>query len=225
MNLATDYLIRSSNGRQVLVLRGADPPTMTAGGGGWETVERPRRTAFVQWTNPVPYQMTVPILFDGFAKNRNLESDISAVNQMKMSPGDLIPPPTLQIDGALPVKGATWVITDIDWGTNVIWSAKDGRGYRLRQDAVLQLLQFVAEDRLAFNGGVPKGATQPYTVKDGEDLQSVAKKHYGDAGQAKTIAKANGIRDPKTVKAGTKLKIPPSTKPTTNPFAPPYWLK
>jgi nucleoid-associated protein YgaU len=47
-----------------------------------------------------------------------------------------------------------------------------------------------------------------HTLTDGDSLQSVAYKNYGDATRWRTIAEANGIDDPLTLRRGSQLSIP-----------------
>lgn len=221
MKPARQYLFRSSEGESVLVFRGTNAAKMVGGGGGWDTVARPRRAAITQWNGRDPYAMDVPVLFDGWRDNDNVEPDIARLNQMQMGKprktGPDSPPPTVQIDGAVPIKGATWVITSIDWGDNVIWHPQGDDGYRLRQDAVVHLLQFVAEERLAISAA-KLSPGQLYTTKEGDTLIDVAKKYYGDARKAKVIGRANKIRNVhKKLKKGTHLKIPTPMKHTAHP--------
>lgn len=51
--------------------------------------------------------------------------------------------------------------------------------------------------------------TKHYILKQGDSLWSIAYKEYGDAGLWRPIAEANNIYDPKKLKSGTKLVIPP----------------
>jgi|SRR5215469_6028550 len=207
------YRIRSSSGVVIKVLRGSAAPQITGGGARYDTIQRPRRNGQIQWTGDDPYTMDVPILFDGWDQEivsmRNVERDIQQVNNMMHSPGAWVAPVTIKITGAVPVKGGTWVITGIDYGDMVIWDTdKHGKGYRMRQDAVLHLLQFLPETVLRLN--TKAGTTIPHVVKAGETLQSIANR-------AKTtpaaIKKANNIRDPKSIKAGQRLLVPvPSLK-------------
>jgi hypothetical protein len=206
------YLIRASSGVSVLVRRGDGLPQITGGGARFNTINRPRRKSIVQWDGDDPYTMDVPVMFDGWSTGKygmtstSIEADVARVNQMRQSPGDLVPPVQVFVDGAVPVKGATWVITGIDWGTATIWQAdKFGRGYRLRQDAVLHLLQYVAETDLKLNR-MPAMTTR-YRVKTQESLDHIA----AQSGVSTSAIKiANGIRDGKTVKTNQILYIPPS---------------
>ena|SRR5215831_2753122 len=202
------YIFRSlPTGPQVMVMRGESPPQITGGGAKWNTIERPRRTSMVQWTGNDPYTMDVSIMIDGWADNRSVENDVARINQMFHSPADLSPPRPIAIDGAVPVKGARWIITGIDWGDRTIWVPdQKGKGYRQRQDAVLHLLQFIPETVL--NKLQPTTGLKIHTVKAKETVRTIARKH---GVTTHDIKKANNIRDVKVVKPGQKIKVPPSS--------------
>jgi hypothetical protein len=200
------YTFTASNGLKVRVLRGDGAPKMVGGGGGWELVKRPRRVSLTQWQGRDPYAMDVPVMFNSVGDDGNVETAISTLNQMQVGK-DNVPPPTVEIEGGVPIKSAKWVITSIDWGDNVIWEAtRSGKYVRLRQDAVVHLVQFVQEDRLAR----PRATAAPrkHVYRKGETLRGIAQKFYKDASKWKVIANANGIRDPSHIKDGTALKIP-----------------
>lgn len=211
------YTFRSSKGTSVTVLRGDGAPVMTGGGGGWVTEDRPRRVSLTIWNGRAPYAMDVPILFDGYSTGRSQEDAISILNQMQMGK-DLEAPPTVEIIGGVPVKGISWVLEpDISWGNSeedVIWHTGDnGKEYRLRQAAVVHLLQHNPEDRLKIlNKGKLPGAPRLYTVRQGDDLRSISQKMYGTPTRWKEIQAANGkiLRDPKAITklVGKKIRIP-----------------
>jgi hypothetical protein len=52
------------------------------------------------------------------------------------------------------------------------------------------------------------GGLKVHTLTDGDSLQSVAYKNYGDATRWRTIAEANGIDDPLALRRGHQLSIP-----------------
>jgi hypothetical protein len=211
MTLPARYYVtfRASNGSTVKVLRGDGPPKIVGGSGGWDVVSRPRRVAMTQWTGRDPYRMDVPILFDGYRFKDSVEEDIARLNNMSIG-HDYDPPPTINIDGAVPVKGATWVIENIDWGDEVYWElSAQGRYYRMRQDAVVHFLQYQAEKRLKIT--MPKSLPNQFIVpRDGYTLREVAKAMYGNAERWKEIQKANEklVRDPNKLKKGWELRVP-----------------
>lgn len=207
--MSMHYTFRSSRGTSVTMLRGEGAPKMTGGGGGWEITPRPRRVALTIWKGREPYQMDIPILFDGWKDSESQEQRISTLNQMQMG-ADLEEPPTVQVDGGIPVKGAKWVMT-IDWGDNVIWqSSPRGEMFRLRQDAVVHLIQFNPEDRLKVQGKGNLRSPRRYTVRKGDDLRSISQKMYGTPTRWKEIQTANHIRDPKKISTmvGKSIRIP-----------------
>lgn len=206
LDASSFYQLRASNGVSVLCRRGEGPPTIVGGGARYTIIERPRRVSIVQWAGDDPYKMDVPILLDGWSSNTNIENDIARINQMRRSPGDLVPPVTLLIDGALPVHGARWVVEDLTWGGLVIWKTdKQGNGFRVRQDCLVHLLQYSTENTLSVKK--PSTGMTLYTVKTGDTMASIAA-HKGVTVAA--IKSANGIRDQKTLFPGQQILIPPS---------------
>lgn len=199
--------IKSSDGQSVTMLMGEIAPRMTAGGGGWSVIARPRRVGLTQWQGRDPYQMEIPVLFDAWSVDGDsVEEEIARLNQMQMGK-DNDPPPTIIISGAIPVKNIRWVITTIDWGANVIWNVgQSGKPVRERQDAVIHVMQYVKEDRLVTLNKTPAPRTHRY--KKGETLRQIAQKWYKDANKWKKIAEANNIRDPSNIKDGIQLRIP-----------------
>lgn len=185
--------------------RDAAPPTITNVGGRWNVVNRPRRTSFTTYDGSDLYAMDVPIFFDGLDTGRSMEDAISILNQMSIPPSDLATPPQVLIDGALPVKGATWVLSPaITWGTNVIWHED---GYRLRQDAVVHLLQFAAAKQLS----IKPPATSHTVVVGGRSLKQISRDEYGTPQYWSVIKNANKIRDIK--KLPKTLRIPVIVNP------------
>lgn len=205
---SNSYKFVSSKGTSVICLRGSNAPKQTGGGGGWEVEARPRRVGLTLWKGREPYRMDVPVLFDGWAADRSIEVAISTLNQMQMGK-DLQEPASVTIEGLVPVKGIKWVIESIEWGDEVIW----GDPGRLRQDAVVRLLQYNPE--VMFQ--ITKTSTpKPKTVKTkaGDTLRKVAARPdvYRDESKWQIIAKAQKppLRKMGSEKlaAGIELRIP-----------------
>lgn len=209
----------------VSVLLDETPVQVTGGYGGWTVTSRQRRTGLTMWTGKDPIRMSIPILFDGYADRQGQEVNISRVSRMALPPSGGEEPPVVKISGkGVPKPGPTkWVIENLQWGTNIIWdNDKNGSLVRLRQDCVVNLIQYVASDRAAFSRLSPgkasgsrskpgsKGFQKPYKVKAGDTLQKIANKVYKDPqpGDSKLIAKANKIHDPRSIKKDQTLKIP-----------------
>ncbi len=214
MNKSYVFYTEDNSVDPVTVLRGDAPPKVTGGYGGWEVVKRARRTSMTDYSGADPLTMTVPIMFDGFRKGISQEAAINRLSKMALPSGERKQPPAVTVSGGLPLDGKIWLITDIAWGDNQEWKSVGTDAVRIRQDAVVTVMQKVDPDVLV---GVRKGASRGassgssprmYTVKKGDTLFSIAVKFYHDRNKWKLIANANHIRDPKKVKVGRKIKIP-----------------
>lgn len=204
----------------VTVLLDETAASVTGGYGGWTVVSRQRRVGLTQWQGKDPIRMAIPILFDGFANSAGVEIDISRLSRMALPPSGGGEPPHIKVKGAaVPSPGPTdWVIENIAWGTaKVIYGmTAGGVSARMRQDAVINIMEYRHEDRVAFAtlpsagllGASKVGWPKTYILKRGESLQSVAVKFYHDATKWKQIADANNLIDPRSAKIGATLRIP-----------------
>lgn len=193
------------------------PFTQAGGSGGWEVVARPFRTGFTDWVGRDPLTLTVPLLFDGFATSTSVEKAIITLERMAIPHGD-DDPPTLRATGPIPHREKNWVINGIDWGEPIYHrDTTENVAYRVRQACTITLLELVEDDRLerlakrAGKGGSrgKKKPREPYTVKKGDTLMSIAAAKLGAAKRWKEIKRMNpGIRDPKRLKVGQKIKLP-----------------
>lgn len=203
------YTITTADGIELVVLRDETPPHKTGGTGGWEVINRRRRKGLTTWRGRDPLSMELPVLFDGwFPEPESVDADCGLLTFIATG-DDFIPPPTVTVDGFLPAYGVTWVIQDIQWGTNVVWiNSSYGEKIRVRQDAVIQLLQYVEEDVVKILNKNPK----PSTVKaqQGDTLKTIAKRTLGNANKWQKIRDANpGLRDPNAnIPPGTTVVIP-----------------
>lgn len=64
------------------------------------------------------------------------------------------------------------------------------------------------DDKKGGGGGGKKAWPKSYVVKKGDTLSKIAERFYGDPDGWRHIADANGIRDPRNLKVGRKLRIP-----------------
>lgn len=223
VNLNTYKIIFTARGiGSVSVLPDATAAQVGSGYGGWQVVSRQRRIGLTTWQGMDPLRMSIPILFDGVIGSTSQEIPISMLSRMGLPPLSGGEPPTLTVKGiTVPRPGpVTWTIESLNWGTNVIIdTASNGVTARLRQDCVVNLLQYVADDRVSFKGLQPNSKTtktgtsqvgwpKTYFVANGDTLKTIAKHFYGDASKWKIIGDANGIRDPKSVQPSTEIRIP-----------------
>lgn len=52
------------------------------------------------------------------------------------------------------------------------------------------------------------GDDQPYTIKSGDNLSTIAKRFYGQASKYPEVAKANGIDNPDHIRVGQDINLP-----------------
>ena len=201
----------------VSAISDATTAQVSGGYGGWDVVSRPRRKGLTQWNGKDPIRMQIPVLFDGWRGRNSQEIPISRLSRMALPPeGGKGEPPVISVEGnGVPHPGPErWVIENLQWGTNALWDVdRSGSMSRMRQDCVVNLLEFVDADRIAFSGlgtqpSTPSGKMFRYTVQDGDTLNRVAVAAYGDSASWPRIAEANGLRDPAALITGETLVIP-----------------
>lgn len=205
----------------VKVMRGATGPKILSGYARWDVVDRPRRTSVTTFRGSDPLRVSVPILFDGWIDNEPVEIKISNLERMMMAAGS--EPPIVKINdgiaGGMPRKGIGWIIETIEWGDTQLWDFNPkGVLVRFRQDATVNVMEFVDTETAAIGSRLPgntrgSGRTKgpkhsTHIVVDGETLASIALLEYGQRSWWKKIADANGIRDPKSIKRGQRLRLP-----------------
>jgi hypothetical protein len=221
----------SPAGPSISVRMTGDLPTPTFAG-GWNSVARPTRRAFTQWDGPTAaINLTVPILIDGFAEDRSVETQISQIEAL-MFPTFVGPPPICKITGQFSQSQWSYVLNGIEYGET---ERRRSDGARTRQYMTLTFLEYVAADTVvsskspaqsvakavtkttpvdpavqaylrALNNGKSGTAVggSTYTVKAGDSLAHIAAK-FGVSW--KTLASLNGIRDPNKLKVGQVLRI------------------
>src|SRR5215218_5050802 len=124
--------------------------------------------------------------------------------------GDAVPPlVTFQWGEMIPFKAACTSLT-------VAFQLFKPNGSPIRADVKLALTQ--AETATSASAKSANKKTNPTTrsegglgvhvVRDGDTLQSIAHKTYGDPGRWRTVAEANGIDNPLHLRRGTPLNLP-----------------
>lgn len=199
-----------------LSLRGAVQPG--AGYGVWNKVARPFDKPITEWTNSDALSLPVSFLID-VELGMNVEATVANLELLAGLDAD-DQPATFKIagdpPGVLPHDAATesdrdWFIESLTWDADEAITEADGSARRRAGDMVLT--EFVADETLA--ALKRKKAKKPaqkirkdrYTVKKGDTLNKIAAKLKVKGGW-KALAKLNGIRDPKKLKVGSKLKVP-----------------
>lgn len=193
---------------QMVLLLGGDPPELSGGVGGWETTERPRQVAMTTWQGVEPYQLTLGVMFDGFARRRVMEDPLRALYRAARGDDDSDPSPWW-IRGIPALPADRWVLNDISAGDVI--RANDMQ--RVRQLVTLTFLEWSPPEWIRLRKAAlspPKAKTVTATVKTGDTPARIAAKRgckWTDirALNPKTIKRANQV-----LKAGTKLRVPVS---------------
>lgn len=213
-NLEIIVLTASAIDAQVYAILGPTNPVLTDGYGGWSIVDRPQRKSLTNWDGHKPFGMSLDLYFSEIKTDGSVEPQISHLEKMAQVDNDLNPnrPPVIRVHGdAIPAvaKNLPWVIQNIDWG---VTRRSLSRGHRTQQQMTVTLLEHVAGGLVDERNVTPGSGGQPkyrtYTIKNGDTLQSIAKKLLGKASRWQEIAKINKIHDPRHLKVGRKIRVP-----------------
>ncbi len=210
-------------------------PVPTDGYGGWTTIARPRRKGLTQWAGINPLAVDVTLILgitpagDAWITGRDVGPDRATLEKMAQPPGIGGEPPLVRVIGAIPHSNLNWVISGFTWDANPL-GARDGT--LLRHQVTVHLLEYVRDDKQnaanaaalarkaaqvaaaqAARQGSDGRSNQPtrakfYVVRAGDTLSAIAARLLGSYKRWPEIAKLNGIRDPKTIHVGQRLRLP-----------------
>jgi hypothetical protein len=214
----------SSNGLTVSVLADEDSSALTDGFGGWESVDRPKRVAMTRFATKPLFRQDIPILFDGWPDGGQQETKIATLIRMAQQAGVNAPPPTVSISGPVQRTDLTWVIENISWGTaKVIRDVVGGVSVRMRQDAVVHLMQYV-DDKVLVTPAKPAVASKVVDGK-GKTPKQLSQEMYGTPDFWKLFTGTTlgppivtGPRKP--IPKGTKVVVPPNKGTPVPPKGP-----
>lgn len=208
----------------VLTELGDGAPRVVEGFGGWEAVERRGRIAMTHWTGYAPLKIELELYLDDFAAGKSIEPAITILDGLagrgQRSTGGR--PPLIIVDtaGVMPYDVRTfpdtrWVIDQLDYSADEEEASVNSVGNRTRQAVGVTLLQYVDDARLQnaelaarIQLQAKRKSARMYTVKAGENLITIARAKLGNADRWTEIAKVNGLRDPRAVKAGARIRLP-----------------
>jgi nucleoid-associated protein YgaU len=192
----TEYAIDVENQVSETAIPGLRAPVMQFVSGRGRTLSM---QLFIDTTEPQPL-------------GGSLEGDAS---QFVAKVTDLLQP--LPKTGAPPLCRLTWGKSLSFDG--VLLSAKvryllfgySGKPLRATVDISVREYRPISVQLSETKGDGPQ-QTRVRQIKQGETLSLLAAQEYGDASKWRLIADANNISDPRRVKAGTQLKLPPLPK-------------
>lgn len=205
--------IATEDRRQAIVVSLAeDQPTQAGGTSLWNAQERPKRRTIPVYQGEVGYQITVPIVFEGFKEQVSQEDFIRQLEQMSRKRRGEKEPPKVIFDagGAIPHdrtrdKGRRWVIGDLAWGA---YEVRPDDADRIRQYVAVRFDEWNEDPILRVGLGESGKKYERYTVKKGDTLKKIAKRKLGNANRWRELARLNQVRDGNHLIQGTVLLIP-----------------
>ena len=211
---------------KVTAILGDGTVSVVGGFGGWEKINRPKRSELVEWGSRPLLEMEIPIMLDKFAqKQGDIERAVRRLERMARPASDFVDPPIVTVSGPVPHQDISWVINGFRWGPPYFRE----NGKRSRQPLEILLLEYSRGDNLIRSPA--KNARESidtptssdtarrrrkrkargrsvYVVKRGDTLWVIAGRLLGDSNRWREIAEINNIRNPRTLQIGTKLQIP-----------------
>ncbi len=131
-----------------------DDEEISGGVGGWEVLDRPRRTPVLGWTGTPTRTLTIPLVVSGIdAAGVGVHTAVDGYCQIIESWGKphrlTQEPPVLMVAGLARVPTSDrWVIQGITWGTYLMGPAAGTNGHRstrrVYQEFSLQLERYTA---------------------------------------------------------------------------------
>lgn len=196
------------------------PPVLSGGYGGWNEAARPRKAAMTAWDGSSPFRLAVTLRIGEHRRLRSVEADCRRLDRLATKQGRSEPPLVAIHGPGLPLtaKAITdWVIEALDWGD----ATYNANGARTMADVAVTLMQHVwpgdievlpASRRV--DCAKARSRVKLVTVRQGDTIQRIAARHLGSAACWKRIERRNRagryvpVRDPRSVKAGDRLRLP-----------------
>jgi hypothetical protein len=157
-----------------------------------------------QFTSGNPSLLTVELFFDTYEDKSSVKEHTDQLMNMTLVDADKHRPPSVQFAwGDFQFKGFVESLT-----VRYTMFLSDGKPCRATANLSIKENE-TAKDQLDKNPRNSPDHTKRRTVKIGETLALIAHEEYDDPAEWRRIADANGIMDPKDVKPGTVLTLPP----------------
>lgn len=176
--------------------------------GGWSRIARPRRKTATDWGGQPSEEVSFVLFFDQEESLGSVEAKCSRLESFGLPRAEGKPPPLLRLSYGPVGKGKKWVIDDLSWGPEVRRSDL----HRVYQEVTVTLLEFV-DLELEFTPAKKhkhkkKEPAKSHSARTGETLVTIAASQLGDASRWKEIAALNGVRSPKDVTPGSRVRLP-----------------
>jgi hypothetical protein len=171
----------------------------------WEPHKAPGLdTPEQEFTSGNPAVLSVELFFDTYEDKTDVHDHTDKVMALALVNADKHRPPLVMFQwGSTKFEGVMESLT-------VRYTMFHSDGKPCRATANLSIKEAkTAKEQLEENPRNSPDHTKRRTVKMGETLALIAHEEYDDPAEWRRIADANGIMDPKDVKPGTVLTLPP----------------
>lgn len=195
------------------LMMGEDAPSFGGGYGGFEEVERPKRSPIPEWKAAPARTLELALMLDGFVDDRAVDGELFQLSRLASNDG-LNAPPKVKVTGTgVPGSGLiAWYVTDFTWTPTALNDA----GAPTRVSVTLAFIEAVADDAIE---RTTRDRVRLYPVKKGDTLTSIAAEVLGFGGRWRELLAANPKftkgkkkgdkrRSPKDVVVGEKLRVP-----------------
>jgi hypothetical protein len=171
----------------------------------WEPHKSPGLdTPEQEFTSGNPAVLSVELFFDTYEAKTDVHEHTDKVMKLALVDADKHRPPLVLFSwGSTTFKGFVESLT-------LRYTMFHSDGKPCRATANLSVKEYkTAAEQLQANPRNSPDHTKRRTLKQGETLALIAHEEYDDPAEWRRIADANGINDPKDVKPGTVLTLPP----------------
>ena len=172
----------------------------------WEPHKAPGLdTPEQEFTSGNPAVLSVELFFDTYEDKKDVRTEhTEKIMTLALVDADKHRPPLVMFSwGGFTFKGVVESLT-----LRYTMFLPDGKPCRATANLSIKEAQ-TAKEQLEANPRNSPDHTKRRTVKMGETLALIAHEEYDDPAEWRRIADANGIMDPKDVKPGTVLTLPP----------------
>jgi hypothetical protein len=158
-----------------------------------------------EFTSGNPAVLSVELFFDTYESKKDVRAEhTDKIMKLALVDADKHRPPLVMFSwGGFTFKGVVEALT-----LRYTMFLPDGKPCRATANLSIKEAQ-TAKEQLEANPRNSPDHTKRRTVKTGETLSLIAHQEYDDPAEWRRIADANGIDDPKDVKPGTVLTLPP----------------
>jgi hypothetical protein len=171
----------------------------------WEPHKAPGlNTPEHEFTSGNPAVLSVELFFDTYEKKTDVKEHTDKIMNLTLVNPDKHRPPLVMFQwGSTTFQGVLETLT-----LRYTMFMTDGKPCRAIANLSIKESKTAKEQTEANENNSPDHSKRR-TLKQGETLALIAHEEYDDAGEWRRIADANGIMDPKDVKPGTVLTLPP----------------